>query len=99
MATKYTCHVERCEGLYDESVALFSDEVPFGAMYTFADTCLNEEDVSNARIIDLDTGEVIYDAKDERAYAEAEREGMCDESHYDPFMGCDAFCIESDWMY
>lgn len=22
-----------------------------------------------------------------------------DESNYDPYIGCDAFCIESDWMY
>ena len=35
-----------------------------------------------------DNGEVLYDVQNERAYADAEREGMYDEMGYTPYMGC-----------
>ena len=86
MATKYCCKVERNNE--DESVALFNDTIPTSAMYAFADACVDDETIFNAKIIDLDTGEVLYDVQDENSYAEAEREGMYDETGYNPYMGC-----------
>ncbi len=87
ITTKYCCQVDRAEG-GSESIALFSSDAFQGAMYAFADACLEDERNTNARIVDLDNGEVIYDVQDERAYAEAEREGMYDEMGYNPYMGC-----------
>lgn len=86
MATKYCCKVERNNET--ESVALFSDTIPTSAMYVFADACVDDETIFNAKIIDLDTGEVLYDVQDEKSYAEIEREGMYDEIGYNPYMGC-----------
>lgn len=87
MATKYSCQIERVN-LFDEPVALFSDATPTNAMYAFADACVDEDDITNARIIDMDTGEIIYNVQDARAYAEAEREMAYDEMGYNPYMGC-----------
>ena len=87
MATKYVCQIED-DALFAEPVALFSDTTPTSAMYAFADACVNNEEIINARIVDLDTGEMLYDVQNERAYAEAEREGMYDEMGYNPYMGC-----------
>lgn len=86
MATKYYCEAERNNET--ESVALFSDTIPTSTMYAFADACVDDETIFNAKIIDLDTGEVLYDVQDEKSYAEMEREGMYDEIGYNPYMGC-----------
>lgn len=86
MATKYYCEVERNNET--ESVALFSDTIPTSTMYAFADACVDDETIFNAKIIDLDTGEVLYDVQEENSYAEMEREGMYDEIGYNPYMGC-----------
>ena len=83
--TKYACLVEK-DGV-EESVALFSDEVPTKAMYLFAQTCYEEDDrFENVRIKDLDNGEILYDVVEENATNVLE--GCFDEMGYNPYMGC-----------
>lgn len=86
MATKYCCRIEKNNET--ESVALFSDIIPTSAMYAFADACVDDETIFNAKIINLDTGEVLYDVQDEKENPIDVLEGCFDEIGYNPYIGC-----------
>lgn len=100
MSTKYSVSILRNDEW--ESIALFDSRVSDEAMITFAYTAFEngnsiEMFADNIRIVNLDTGECIFDwqdSADEEEYFHFYGEDDVDESNYDPYLGCDVYETE-----
>lgn len=89
MSTRYSVSIYR-DG-EEESIALFSDKASISAMIMFADSqfdCGNSLTcpADNIRIIDMETGEVIFDWQDEHSWDEPD--WIDDDMGFDPYLGC-----------
>lgn len=74
------------DGSEGECIALFSCDVPFETMKDFVDSLWTEtyEDVRWLDILDMETGEVIYN-RDNWDYEVDDCDNDCG---FDPYMGC-----------
>ncbi len=90
MSTRYSVSIYR-DG-EEESIALFSDKASIPAMILFVDNqfdCGNSPTcpADNIRIIDMETGELIFDWQDEHYWPDDDFD--CDNDvGFDPYLGC-----------
>jgi hypothetical protein len=88
--TKYSCDIHTAEGW--EGIALFSDKASIPAMICFADQQFDlgnsiDSPADNIRIVDMETGELIFDWEDEHYWPDDDLN--CDnDMGFDPYMGC-----------
>lgn len=87
MATKYSFDVLDAETHDWTSIALFADIVPEGVLVDAALAIWNDiEGAADFAIVDMDTGEILWNAADAQEY-ECE-EPDYDECGFNPYMGC-----------
>ena len=87
MATKYSFDVLDAETREWTSVALASDIIPEEPLVDMALALWdNVEGAADLAIVDMDTGEIIWNAADAQEY-ECE-EPDYDECGFNPYMGC-----------
>lgn len=84
--TKYSCDIYSAGNW--ESVALFSDKTSIPAMICFADQQFDlGAPADNIRIVDLETGELIFDWENEHYWPDDDFD--CDnDMGFDPYLGC-----------
>lgn len=83
MATKYSAQWSKDGNT--ESIALFSDAVPREVMVDFIDSLWANcaDDICYCNVIDMDTGEIIYDRD-----SWDEPDNCDDDCGFDPYLGC-----------
>lgn len=90
--TKYSVSIETETSF--QPVALFDELASMDAMIAFAEYQFEngnslETPGINVRILDLTTGEVVWDWREENEYCDIPDD--VDETFYDPYAGCDMY--------
>ena len=90
--TKYSVSIET--ETCSQPVALFDELASMDAMIAFAEYQFEngnslETPGYNVYILDLTTGEIVWDWREENEYCDIPDD--VDESAYDPYMGCDFY--------
>ena len=87
MATRYSMNVLDAETNEWEGIALFSDLFTTEALKAVGRSTWEEiEGAANLAIVDMDTGEAVFDAVDDAALDLDW--GYNEDCGYDPYMGC-----------
>lgn len=87
MATRYSVRGLWCNSEW-EGIALLSDEINveehlYEIGMAFFDSC--SKDITDIQILDLENGEILWDAEDD---CDCEDDNCDDDCGFDPYLGC-----------